>query len=141
MDEKIYPILDEEKSVDMVNEPEEGFSSRVAVPDGGFKYPGGYDGFYTEDSAELEDYKSKLIAEAMNDGNGIVKEPAAAITYQEIPTGMAYSDDYVPVSGPKTIDEAITDIEQSERDFAEGNTLSWHDVRQAIEDRIQSYAN
>jgi hypothetical protein len=54
---------------------------------------------------------------------------------------MAYSDDYVPVSGPKTIDEAITDIEQSERDFAEGNTLSWHEVRQAIEDRIQSYAN
>lgn len=70
MDEKIYPILDEEKSVDMVNEPEVGFSSRVAVPNGGFKYPGGYDGFYTEDSAELEDYKSKLIAEAMNDGNG-----------------------------------------------------------------------
>lgn len=75
------------------------------------------------------------------DGNGIVKEPAAAVTYQEIPIGMAYSDDYVPVSGPKTIEEAITDIEQSERDFAEGNTLSWHEVRQAIEDRIKSYAN
>ena len=70
MDEKRYPILDEEESVDIVSEPEANCSARVAMPVVEFKYPDGYDGFYTEDPAEFETYKSKLIAEAVNDGIG-----------------------------------------------------------------------
>ena len=70
MDEKRYPILDEEEGMDMVSEPVAAYSAKVAVPVAEFKYPDGYDGFYTEDPAELEAYKSKLIAEAMNDGIG-----------------------------------------------------------------------
>ena len=35
-----------------------------------YHYPDGYNGFYTEDPAEFETYKSELIAEAMNDGIG-----------------------------------------------------------------------
>ena len=70
MDEKRYPILDEEESVDIVSEPEANCSARVAMPVVEFKYPDGYDGFYTEDPAEFEDYKSELITEAMNDGIG-----------------------------------------------------------------------
>ncbi len=54
----------------MVSEPAVGYSAKMAVPVVEFKYPDGYDGFYTEDSAEFEAYKSKLIAEAMNDGIG-----------------------------------------------------------------------
>lgn len=70
MDEKRYPILDEEEGVGMVSEPAAAYSAKVAVPVAEFKYPDGYDGFYTEDPAEFEAYKSKLIAEAMNDGIG-----------------------------------------------------------------------
>jgi hypothetical protein len=70
MEEKRYPILDEEESMGMAGEPSVGHSAEVAVPDVKFKHPDGYNGFYTEDPAELEVYKSKLIAEAMNDGIG-----------------------------------------------------------------------
>ena len=45
---------------------------------------------------------------------------------------------HIPISGPKTAEEAVADIEQSERDYAEGRFFSWCDVRQAIEDRIRN---
>ena len=70
MDEKKYPILDEKESVGMANEPAAGYSAKVAVPAVELKKPDGYDGFYTDDPAEFETYKSELIAEAMNDGIG-----------------------------------------------------------------------
>ena len=70
MDEKRYPILDEEECVGMVSEPAVSYSAKTAVPVVEFKHPDGYDGFYTEDPAEFETYKSELIAEAMNDGIG-----------------------------------------------------------------------
>ncbi len=70
MDEKRYPILDEEENVGMASEPTVGCSVRAAAPVVNFKYPDGYDGFYTDDPAEFDTYKSELIAEAMNDGIG-----------------------------------------------------------------------
>ena len=45
---------------------------------------------------------------------------------------------HIPISGLKTIREAIADIDQSERDFAEGRFFSWCDVRQTIEDKIRN---
>ena len=70
MDEKKYPILDEEESVAVDCEPVVGYSAKAAAPVVEFKYPDRYDGFYTEDPAEFETYKSELIAEALNDGIG-----------------------------------------------------------------------
>ena len=70
MDEKRYPLLDEEESTDIVREPAAGYSAKVAVPVVDLKYPDGYNGFYTDNPAEFETYKSELIAEAMNDGIG-----------------------------------------------------------------------
>ncbi len=70
VDDTRYPILDEEESVDMASEPSVDYSTKIAVPVVEFKYPDGYDGFYTEDPDEFETYKSELIAEAMNDGIG-----------------------------------------------------------------------
>ena len=64
------PANDEEECVGMVSEPAVGYSAKTAVPVVEFKHPDGYDGFYTEDPAEFETYKSELIAEAMNDGIG-----------------------------------------------------------------------
>lgn len=70
MEDKRYPKIDEEENARMVSEPAVGYSARVAAPIVEFKYPEGYDGFYTEDPNEFENYKSELIAEAMNDENG-----------------------------------------------------------------------
>ena len=70
MDEKRYPIRDEEECVGMASEPAAGYSVKAAVPVVEFKHPDGYDGFYTENPAEFETYKSELITEAMNDGIG-----------------------------------------------------------------------
>ena len=70
MDEKRYPILDEEESTGMVSEPAVGYSAKVDAPAVELKFPDGYDGFCTDDPAEFEAYKSELIAEAMNDGIG-----------------------------------------------------------------------
>ena len=86
MDEKRYPILDEEESVGMASEPAVGYSEKVAVPVVDFKYPDGYDGFYTEDPAEFETYKSELIAEAMNDGIGYTWDEVR----QQIKDSLAY---------------------------------------------------
>lgn len=47
MDEKRYPILDEEECVGMVSEPAVGYSAKTAVPVVDYKHPDGYDGFYT----------------------------------------------------------------------------------------------
>ena len=71
MEEKRYPILDEEEYVGRVGEPAARYATQEAVaPIVDIKYPDGYDGFYTDDPAEFETYKSELIAEAMNDGIG-----------------------------------------------------------------------
>ena len=71
MEEKRHPILDEEEYVGRACEPAAvEYASKDAAPIVEFKYPDGYDGFYTEDPAEFEDYKFALIAEAMNDGIG-----------------------------------------------------------------------
>lgn len=70
MDEKRYPLPDEEGSVGKVSEPAVGCSAKVAVPVVEFQHPDGYDGFYTDDPTEFEAYKSELIAEALNEGIG-----------------------------------------------------------------------
>ena len=79
---------------------------------------------------------NKYTVEESNEG--IVREPVAAVAYQIETAGMVDFDDYMPISGPKTAEEAIADIDQSERDFAEGSFFSWCDVRQMIEDKIRN---
>ena len=71
MDEKKYPILEEENGVGMANEPAVSSVSAIAN-DTLFHYdlPNNFNGFYTEDADEFELYKSELIAEAANDGPG-----------------------------------------------------------------------
>ena len=51
-----------------------------------YHYPDRYDGFYTEDPAEFETYKSELIAEAMNDGIGYTWDEVR----QQIKDSLAY---------------------------------------------------
>lgn len=71
MDEKKYPILEEEDGVGMANEPAVGCVSAIANDTSlHYDFPNNYNGFYTEDADEFEQYKSELIAEAANDGPG-----------------------------------------------------------------------
>lgn len=73
--------------------------------------------------------------------SGIVKEPVSAMEYQKEMLEISDFEANVPVAGPKTYEEALSDISQSETDFSMGRCFSWDDVRQTIEERIKSYAN
>ena len=42
---------------------------------------------------------------------------------------------------PASYEEALADIEQSEREFKEGRGIPWENVKLMIEDRIRSYAH
>lgn len=64
----------------------------------------------------------------------MVNEPVAAATYQKDIIGGV--EDNIPVVIPATWEEALMDIEQSEKDFAEGRCSSWEDVKQAMAERI-----
>ena len=71
---KQYPTFDEVENKDKVSEPAVGYASikSVAEMSNTSNNPiNGYNGFYTEDPEEFEQYKSELIAEAMNDGLGL----------------------------------------------------------------------
>ena len=43
-------------------------------------------------------------------------------------------EDDIPVVIPSTWEEALADIEQSEKDFAEGRCFAWDEVKQTIEE-------
>lgn len=70
MEEKKYPIQ-EENNADMVSEPiVSGASISHTKNIFQYKYSEGYNGFYTEDAKEFEKYKSSLIEEALESDSG-----------------------------------------------------------------------
>jgi hypothetical protein len=71
--------------------------------------------------------------------SGMAKEPVAAVAYQR--EMISDIEDNIPIAGPDSWDKAMADIEQSERDFAEGKYSSWNEVRNMMADRINNYAN
>ena len=72
---------------------------------------------------------------------GMAKEPVSALEYQKEIIYIDNSEIDVPIAGPATFEEALSDIEQSEKDCAGGRYFSWNEVKQTIDDRIASYAN
>ncbi len=46
----------------------------------------------------------------------------------------------IPAGMPQSIDEALADIEEGEREFERGDTFSHREVMQMIWDKIENYA-
>ncbi len=46
----------------------------------------------------------------------------------------------IPSGMPQSVDEALTDIEEGEKEFERGDTFSHRKVMQMIWDKIESYA-
>ena len=62
-------------------------------------------------------------------------EPVAATAY-------AHQEDYnVPIVGPSTWEEALADLDESEKEFEAGKCIPWENVMGEIKERYQSYAN
>ncbi len=76
-----------------------------------------------------------------NEDTGMAKEPAVAVDYGKTTKCFKDIEDDIPVVIPSTWEEALDDIEQSEKDFAEGRCFAWDEVKQTIEDRIANYAD
>ena len=64
------------------------------------------------------------------------------------PTGMAManpnvvkpSNHHIPIGVPKTVEEALADIEEGEREFECGETYTHKEVMQMVWDKIDGYA-
>ena len=49
-------------------------------------------------------------------------------------------DDDIPVGGPACWEEALSDIEDSERDIDAGHGTTWELVKERMEERVNNYA-
>ena len=47
----------------------------------------------------------------------------------------------LPIAGPSSLEEALADIEDSERNIEVGQGTSWNVVKQMLAERIYSYAD
>jgi hypothetical protein len=60
------------------------------------------------------------------------------------PSGVAAYSDWVdcdvPILGPSTWEEAIADLDESEREFEAGECIPWENVVGEIKERYKSYA-
>lgn len=71
--------------------------------------------------------------------NGLkVEEPAVAIASAPVAVEIQY--DFIADGVPHTLEDAITDLEEGEREFEQGETLSHKEVMQMVWDKIHAYA-
>ena len=54
---------------------------------------------------------------------------------------MFMEDIKMPIGGPANWNDALADLEDSERDIEAGRGTSWDMVKEMMEERIFSYAN
>ena len=65
---------------------------------------------------------------------GLCSEPSVAARYKtEEQLDM-------PILGPSTWDEAMDDLDESEKEFEAGKCIPWDDVMSEIKDRYRLYA-
>ena len=74
------------------------------------------------------------------DGSCKVCEPVGAVALSDHTDEFVDDDVTIPDVIPASFEEALADIEQSEREFEEGRGIPWEDVKLMIEDHIRSYA-
>ena len=54
--------------------------------------------------------------------------------------GIVDNNEMMTEGGPATLEEALADIEDSEKDIDAGIGTSWNIVKQMMQERIHSYA-
>jgi len=65
---------------------------------------------------------------------GMCNEPAVNLAYNEV------EEQTLPVLGPATWEEAISDLEESEREVEAGECIPWDEVMSEIKERYKDYA-
>lgn len=68
----------------------------------------------------------------------MVEESAVAVA--PAPVAMEICHDFIADSVPHTLEDAIADLEEGEREFERGETFSHKEVMQMIWDKIHAYA-
>ena len=80
--------------------------------------------------------KKYPIIEEENDAS-MASEPTAAVAYAD---SLATVEEDRPILGPSTWEEALADLDESEREFEEGKCVPWENVMEEIKERYKSYA-
>ena len=70
--------------------------------------------------------KKDYIQSAEDQSIGMASEPAEAMAYANATTAV---EEDMPILGPATWEEALADIEESERDYKAGRYYAWDDVK------------
>lgn len=68
-------------------------------------------------------------------------EPVGASSLSPYADAIIDGGASMPVMIPASYEEALADIDQSEREFREGRGIAWESVKLMIEDRIRNYAH
>ena len=80
----------------------------------------------------MEEKRYPILEEEEN--TGMCCEPVAAIAYDDV------EDRILPILGPANWEEAMSDLDESEREFETGKCLPWDDVMSEIKERYKHYA-
>ena len=80
----------------------------------------------------MEKEKYPILEE--DESAGMCSEPSAAVTYSE----KEQLD--VPVLGPSTWEEAMNDLDASEKEFEAGECIPWKNVVSEIKERYRHHA-
>ena len=65
------------------------------------------------------------------EGLDMCSEPVGAV---------AYDENAIPIIGPATWEEAMTDLDEAEKEFDAGKGIPWESVVREIRERYHSYA-
>ena len=81
----------------------------------------------------MEEKRYHILEEEEN--IGLCSEPAVAVRY----TIEEQFD--APILGPSSWEEAMDDLDESEKEFDAGKCIPWDDVMSEIKDRYRLYAH
>lgn len=80
----------------------------------------------------MEDKKHPIREEEEN--TGMVCEPIGTPAYNETEVVD------IPIMGPSTWEDALADLDVSEKEFEAGECIPWENVMEEIKERYKSYA-
>jgi hypothetical protein len=79
------------------------------------------------------------------DSYPIIEEHDSLMAAESVATTMPdavpqHHCDFIPTGMPQTVEEALSDIDEGEREFERGETFSHREVMQMVWDKIGCYA-
>ncbi len=88
--------------------------------------------FAASNAKSMEEKRYPILEEEEN--IGMVCEPVGATAYADS------DDNEIPIVGPSSWEEAMADLDESEREFETGKCIPWENVLGEIKERYKSYA-